>query len=134
MEVGLVPWQRLPVLPEAGDGSPIRGGPSQAQEGLQHGLVQAPQPVHQPGVAACRPKQAAQQAGELLCESHWLQSTAKPARFVGCFVYALRVTNARQGAVLLLRQGAYSQTEGRIQAKGACKEPCFEQGWFHDLW
>ena len=80
MEGSLVPWQGLPVLSEAGDGSPIRCRPSQAQEGLQRGLVQGPQPVHQPGVAACWLKQAAQQTGELLCERHRLQSTAVPAR------------------------------------------------------
>lgn len=102
MEGGLVPWQRLPVLPEAGDGSPIGGGPSQAQEGLQHRLVQGPQPVHQPWVGACCLKQAAQQASELLCEGHRLQSTAEPAR-------------SHQLAVLLPGQGAYSQTEGEFR-------------------
>lgn len=42
MEGSLLPWQGLPELSEAGDSSPIRSGPSQAQEGLQHGLVQGP--------------------------------------------------------------------------------------------
>ena len=83
MEGSLVPWQGLPVLSEPGDGSPIRRRPSQAQEGLQHSLVQGPQPVHQPGVAACWLKQTAEQTGELLCERHRLQSTAKPAKSCG---------------------------------------------------
>lgn len=80
MEGSLVPWQGLPVLSEARDSGPIRSRPSRAQEGLQHSLVQGPQPVHQPGVAACWLKQAAQQTGELLCEWHRLQATAVPAR------------------------------------------------------
>lgn len=72
MEGGLVPWQGVPVLPEAGDSSAIRSRAGHAQEGLQHCLVHSPEPVYQPGVAARWLKQAAQQAGELLCEAHWL--------------------------------------------------------------
>lgn len=78
VEGGLVPGQGLPVLPEAGDSYAIRGRPSQGQEGLQHRLVHSPQPVYQPGVAASRLKQAAQQAGEFLCERCWVQTTAEP--------------------------------------------------------
>ena len=79
MEGGFVPWERLPVLPEACDSCAIRGWARQGQEGVQHCLVHTPQPVYQPGVTACWLKQAAQQAGELLCEGNWVQAAAKPA-------------------------------------------------------
>ena len=46
VEGGLVPWQRLPVLPEACHSSAVRGWACKGQEGLQHCLVHTPQPVH----------------------------------------------------------------------------------------